>query len=181
MILHQYKIVFGGAMGAGKSSAIQTLSDIPVFSTEVPNTDIDAHQKELTTVGIDYGEISLDSGVKVGLYGTPGQERFDFMWPLLCQGAIGAIILIDHSSHSALNALEFYVKRFKSYTETIVIGVTHIDGRIGVSAEIYHQWLYKNDYDFPLFFVDARNKDDVLLLAETLMTTVEMKTDLAYL
>ena len=181
MILHQYKIVFGGSMGAGKSSAIQSLSDIAVFSTEVLNTDLDAHQKELTTVGIDYGEISLDSGIKIGLYGTPGQERFDFMWPLLCQGAIGSIVLIDHSSHSALNALEFYVERFKTYTENIVIGVTHIDGRLGVSADSYHQWLLKKGYDFPLFFVDARNKNDILLLAETLMTCVELRADLAHL
>ena len=178
MILHQYKIVFGGSMGAGKSSAIQALSDIPVFSTEVVNTDVNAHQKELTTVGIDYGEINLDSNVKIGLYGTPGQERFDFMWPLLCQGALGTIILIDHSSHSTLMALEFYLTRFKSYTENIVIGVTHIDDNSSVSADIYHHWLAKQGYNYPLFFIDARNKRDILLLTETLITSMEVRMSL---
>lgn len=62
MILQQYKIVFGGTMGAGKSAAINALSDIPVVSTEAVNTDLDAHSKYLTTVGIDYGEISLEDG-----------------------------------------------------------------------------------------------------------------------
>ena len=57
MILQQYKIVFGGTMGAGKSAAIKTLSDVAVISTEAVNTDTQAHSKLLTTVGIDYGEI----------------------------------------------------------------------------------------------------------------------------
>ena len=68
MLLQQYKIVFGGTMGAGKSEAIKMLSDIPVMQTETINTDLDAHSKYLTTVGIDYGEIILDDETKVGLY-----------------------------------------------------------------------------------------------------------------
>lgn len=78
MLLQQHKIVFGGTMGAGKSEAIKMLSDIPVIETEAINTDIDAHSKYLTTVGIDYGEIILDEETKIGLYGTPGQECADF-------------------------------------------------------------------------------------------------------
>ena len=58
MILQQYKIVFAGTMGAGKTAAIQTISQIQVLSTEALNTDTAAHQKALTTVGIDYGEIA---------------------------------------------------------------------------------------------------------------------------
>ena len=71
MIIQQYKIVFGGTMGSGKSSAIKALSEIDVLSTEALNTDLESHEKMLTTVGIDYGEITLGDGVKVGLYGTP--------------------------------------------------------------------------------------------------------------
>ena len=58
MILQHYKIVFAGTMGAGKSAAIQAISDINVLSTEALNTDTQAHHKALTTVGIDYGEIT---------------------------------------------------------------------------------------------------------------------------
>ena len=54
MIIQQYKIVFGGTMGAGKSSAIKALSEIDVLSTEALNTDLESHEKMLTTVGIDY-------------------------------------------------------------------------------------------------------------------------------
>ena len=79
MILQKYKIVFGGTMGAGKTEAIKSLSEVNVLSTEAYNTDEQSHSKTLTTVGIDYGEIKLDDGITVGLYGTPGQDRFDFV------------------------------------------------------------------------------------------------------
>ena len=98
MILQQYKIVFAGSMGAGKTEAIKSLSEIPVLATEAFNTDSKTHNKMQTTVGIDYGEITLDDGAKIGLYGTPGQARFDFIWPLICKGALGVIILVDHIS-----------------------------------------------------------------------------------
>jgi signal recognition particle receptor subunit beta len=65
MILQQYKIVFAGSMGAGKTEAIKSLSEIPVLATEAFNTDSQAHNKMQTTVGIDYGEITLDDGVKL--------------------------------------------------------------------------------------------------------------------
>lgn len=65
MILQQYKIVFAGSMGAGKTEAIRSLSDIPVLLTEAFNTDQTSHQKLETTVGIDYGEVTLEDGLKI--------------------------------------------------------------------------------------------------------------------
>ncbi|ENV74878.1 hypothetical protein F944_02744 [Acinetobacter ursingii DSM 16037 = CIP 107286] len=114
MILQQYKIVFAGSMGAGKTEAIKSLSEIPVLATEAFNTDQAAHEKQQTTVGIDYGEITLEDGVKIGLYGTPGQTRFDFIWTVICEGAIGVILLIDHSVEAPLEELEAYLESFKS-------------------------------------------------------------------
>ena len=80
--MQRLKIVFSGPMGAGKTQAIATLSDISVVSTEVKNTDLHINAKALTTVGMDYGEMTLEDGVSIGLYGTPGQERFNFIWPI---------------------------------------------------------------------------------------------------
>lgn len=178
MILQQYKIVFGGTMGAGKSAAIQVLSDIPVIGTEAINTDTDAHSKYLTTVGIDYGEISLDDDIKIGLYGTPGQDRFDFMWPIVCKGAIGTVILIDHTSNRRLQDLQFYVNAFRTYGNNIVIGITHLDEKNDQMLKIYRDWLKENNYSYPLFAVDARQKDDVLLMIEALIATMEVQQTL---
>ena len=177
MILQQYKIVFGGTMGAGKSAAIQALSDVSVVTTEAVNTDTEAHHKFLTTVGIDYGEISLDDGTKIGLYGTPGQDRFDFMWSIVCKGAIGTVVLIDHSQTDRLKDLEFYLNAFADYGSNIVVGITHLDEEHEHKLKIYLDWMQIHQKQFPLFAVDAREKDDVLLMIETLIATLELQAE----
>lgn len=174
MILHQYKIVFGGTMGAGKSRAIKALSEIEVLSTEALNTDLESHEKMLTTVGIDYGEITLDDGVKVGLYGTPGQDRFDFIWAVICKGAIGTIVMIDHTAENPLIDLDQYVQAFQPFGNNIVIAITHVDRKPERTLSIYRDWLKARELNYPLFFVDARQQDDVLLLVETLIANVEV-------
>ena len=68
MIIQQYKIVFAGSMGSGKSEAIKSLSEIPVLATEVLNTDDHSHKKMQTTVGIDYGEVTLEDGTKIPVF-----------------------------------------------------------------------------------------------------------------
>ena len=174
MIIQQYKIVFGGTIGSGKSSAIKALSEIDVLSTEALNTDLESHEKMLTTVGIDYGEITLDDGVKVGLYGTPGQDRFDFIWAVICKGAIGTIVMIDHTAENPLIDLEQYVQAFQPFGNNIVIAVTHIDRKPERTLSIYRDWLKTRELNYPLFFVDARQQDDVLLLVETLIANIEV-------
>ena len=175
MILHKYKIVFGGKMGAGKTQAIKSLSEISVLSTEAQNTDEDAHSKALTTVGIDYGEIRLDDDVVIGLYGTPGQDRFDFVWSVICKGAIGAVVLIDHSQKDALEDLKFYFQTFKEYLNNIVVGVTHVDEDPQNLLKQYKDWMHLNEYTMPIFAVYARKKDDVLLMVESLIARAEVE------
>lgn len=178
MILQQYKIVFAGTMGAGKTEAIRSLSDVPVLLTEAFNTDDGSHSKMETTVGIDYGEVTLDDGIKIGLYGTPGQSRFDFIWPVICRGAIGAIVLIDHNIENPIQELENYLEVFQNYTDNIAIGITHVDLVSEKSTSIYKDWLISQELYSPLFFIDARKKDDVLLLLEALITSVEVNHDI---
>lgn len=175
MILQKYKIVFGGKMGAGKTEAIQSISETTVLSTEALNTDHDAHSKALTTVGIDYGEIKIEDDITVGLYGTPGQERFDFMWPVICEGAIGAIILIDHSSRTVLDDLAYYVDIFSQFITNLVIGITHVDEDSQQLLKKYRNWLEMRNINLPIFAMDARQKDDVLLLVEVLIARAEVQ------
>ncbi len=173
--MQQYKIVFSGPMGAGKSQAIASLSDISVLTTEVANTDQDAHQKMLTTVGIDYGEITLDSHTKIGLYGTPGQQRFSFIWPIIAQGALSVVILIDHTSANPLDDLQSYIQAFEGKINHLVIGVTHVDEMLERPVAIYREWLEQNGLNHPLFTVDARRREDVLLLVEVIIASFEAR------
>ncbi len=172
--MQRLKIVFSGPMGAGKTQAIASLSDIPVVSTEVQNTDLEAHDKVLTTVGMDYGELILEGRTSIGLYGTPGQQRFSFIWPILVQGALGVIILIDHSAIDPVKDLAHYLQTFdKIYKGRIIIGVTQMDKKPEREFDIYRHWLRDNQRNLPIFAVDMRQKEDVLLLVETIITALE--------
>lgn len=172
--MQRLKIVFSGPMGAGKTQAIATLSDIPVISTEVKNTDLDTNSKTLTTVGMDYGELFIDGGTKIGLCGTPGQERFNFLWPILSQGALGVIILIDHSAADPLADLSHYLDTYaKIYDGRIVVGVSQIDKKPERDFGIYREWLDKNNKNLPVFPVDMRKREDVLLLVECIIASLE--------
>ena len=89
-----YKLVFAGPVGAGKTTAIQSLSDIEVVRTEARASDDVKKLKDNTTVAMDYGLMKLASGDQVRLYGAPGQKRFDFMWEILTENALGLILMI---------------------------------------------------------------------------------------
>lgn len=175
--MQRLKIVFSGPMGAGKTQAIACLSDIKVVSTEVKNTDFSTNTKELTTVGMDYGELMLDGGTNIGLYGTPGQERFNFIWPILSQGALGIVLLIDHSANDPLADLSSYLDTFsKIYDGRIVIGVTQSDKREDRPFSMYREWLDAQQKNLPVFPVDTRKREDVLLLVDSIISSLELSS-----
>lgn len=175
--MKEYKIIFAGSMGAGKTTAIQALSDKNVVSTDVVNTDKNAHTKLLTTVGIDYGQILLPPDIKIGLYGTPGQERFELVWRIVVEGALGAIILVDSSGAKAPEELPYYVDYFSKHNiKNIVVGLTHADEEGHLTLEESFKILDERGLShFPVFEVDSRVRDDVLLLIETLIASLEVE------
>lgn len=91
------KILITGDVGAGKTEFIRTISEIDIISTDKRVTDEFKELKENTTVAMDFGRISVDEGLVLHLFGTPGQVRFDFMWEILSLGMLGYIILFDSS------------------------------------------------------------------------------------
>ncbi|WP_230659173.1 GTP-binding protein [Psychrobacter sp. I-STPA10] len=174
--MQRLKIVFSGPMGSGKTQAISSLSDVPVVSTEVLNTDLDAHSKILTTVGMDYGELIIEGDSNIGLYGTPGQERFNFIWPILAQGALGIVILIDHSAKDPVADLAHYIDTFRNiYDGRMVIGVSQVDKNPELDMAVYRDFLQEQELYLPLFPVDMRKKEDVLLLVETIISSLELE------
>lgn len=172
--MKEFKIIFAGSMGAGKTTAIEALSEKSVIRTDVANTDREAHNKLLTTVGIDYGQITLPPDIKIGLYGTPGQKRFELVWRIVTVGALGAIILIDASGKEAKEELVYYVKHFSdSQIDNIVIGLTHCDIDGAINSTDCFDILGQNEIDFPIFEIDAREKDDIMLVVESLIASIE--------
>ncbi|MFN3678806.1 GTP-binding protein [Thermosynechococcus sp.] len=122
------RIVITGPVGAGKSTFIRTISEIEPVETDRRATDEVASWKAKTTVAMDFGRLQFGPNVALHLYGTPGQERFDFMWDILIRKAHAFILLV--SSHrpqdfrAARRILAFMRHRAKI---PMLIGLSHAD------------------------------------------------------
>ncbi|QSR87987.1 ATP/GTP-binding protein [Methylacidiphilum caldifontis] len=119
------KIFVTGPSGAGKTTFIRSISQSEVISTDVPCTDMVG--KKETTVAMDYGTLDLDR-YSIHLFGSPGQDRFNFTWDILKEGALGIVILVGGHDPSQLPLLKKIHDKFVTEsTVPYILGVTHQD------------------------------------------------------
>jgi len=176
MIENLTKIVFTGPVGAGKTAAISAISDVPPVSTDVACSGDEKKIKKTTTVAMDYSYIKLDDGRVVHLYGTPGQERFNFMWEMLTRNGIGLVLLVNNDNPDPVGQMEFYLDAFDSFIKEtgVVIGIT----RMGISDQAgimdYQLKLMERDQVVPVFEIDGRSSDDVRILIQALIAMLSV-------
>lgn len=175
----EHVILFTGPMGAGKTTAIEKLSEIDVVRTEAANTDRQTADKATTTVALDYGEIVLDDEDKVRLYGIPGQRRFDFMWAILKERAKGMVLLVHNDAEDPLGRAVEYLEEFGDlYAKGgVVIGITRTDLVAGPSIADYAAALAVSHPDkiVPIYTVDPRNPEQMRTLLMTLVANIETR------
>lgn len=171
----EYKLIFTGSMGAGKTTAIAAVSEIEPCRTDVANNDRSGHAKATTTAALDYGEVTLSGGDKLRLYGTPGQSRFDFMWKILGQGSLGVVILVDNSRPDPLADLRDYARAFADALaeSRAVVGVGRRQSHPSPTIEEYHDQVNSLGFDAPVLSIDARKRSDVLMLLDVLFHQIE--------
>nr|WP_246581231.1 ATP/GTP-binding protein [Deinococcus aestuarii] len=159
------KLVVSGPVGAGKTTFVQTLSETPVVATEAEaSEDIG---KRHTTVAFDFGTLRLD-GQELHLYGTPGQDRFSFMWEVLCEGALGLLLLVagdrPQDFAHARNILDFITSRVPV---PFLVGVTRQDlPRVWAPADVA---LYFGLPEPQVVGLNATDPDDARLLLASLL------------
>jgi hypothetical protein len=170
------KVLIVGSIGSGKTTAIETLTEGNAVTTEATPSDHTQLHKKTTTVAMDFGCFALDENTQLHIYGAPGQRRFNFMSEILIHKALGIIILINNNSSNALNDLGYYLDTHREFLHQnrAVIGVTHNDISPMPSVKEYTQFIKERGESWPVMKVDARKRDDMSKLVDTLLaSTVE--------
>jgi signal recognition particle receptor subunit beta len=175
----EHVILFAGPMGAGKTTAIRALSEIEVVTTEAANTDRVTADKPTTTVALDYGEISVSDEEKVRLYGIPGQRRFDFMWRILKERAVGMVLLVHNDAPDPVGLMLEFVDEFRELCDSggAVVGVTRSDLHPGLSLTDYTDALERErpELMLPVMLVDPRDRGHMQLLLMSLIANIEAR------
>jgi signal recognition particle receptor subunit beta len=174
------KILIAGGFGVGKTTMVGSVSEIRPLRTEEVLTDagigVDdlngVEAKNTTTVAMDFGRITFPDGIALYLFGTPGQQRFWFMWDELCYGAVGAVVLADTRRLTASFASIDYFERRNT---PFVVAVNCFEGARRHTVEKIRTAL-DIDPDVPIVLCDVRQRESA---KQVLISLVEhaLRTD----
>ncbi|MFC4146966.1 ATP/GTP-binding protein [Micromonospora mangrovi] len=170
------KILIAGGFGAGKTTLVSALSEVRPLQTEEVLTDAGigtddlsgVEQKSTTTVAMDFGRITINDDLQVYLFGTPGQDRFWFLWDELAFGALGAVVLADtRRLADCFPSIDYFEQRGIPF----VVGVNCFDGSRRFSLEAVRDAL-DLDPDVPMVLCDARERQSGKLVLISLVEHV---------
>ena len=157
------KLVVTGPFDAGKTTLIGTITDSTVLSTERTVTHAGDRGSERTTVAMDFGRLGVDPDMALFLFGTPGQQRFGFMWDILAEGMLGFVLVVDAARPDSIAEAAQLRRRF-----TGASSVPHVVAVNKVAEDQDHDEMVARvrselevEPDIPVLVADARDREDV--------------------
>lgn len=136
--MENYKIVVTGNYAAGKTQLIKSVSEIEVVDTDVAVYNAEELLiKQHTTVGLDFGIINIDEERRLYLFGTPGQDRFDFMWEILAEGCLGYVVMVDSCRPAQLEDTARLIRHFAHLTSAPFVVAANKQDDIGALPPLY--------------------------------------------
>jgi uncharacterized protein len=160
--LLQLKLVVTGPFDVGKTTFVRTISDTRTLSTEREATDLFDGAAARTTVAMDFGRIDLDDTLSLYLFGTPGQERFEFMWEILAEGMLGFVLLVDASRPTSVDEAGAIRARFVELGDVPwIVAVNKLDGRDHDTAITDARARLEVPSDVEVVGIDARDRESV--------------------
>src|SRR4051794_133924 len=176
---HAVKIVVTGPFAAGKTTLIRTISEITVLSTEKDITDGTRARKNETTVAMDFGRITIDRDLVLYLFGTPGQERFDFMWETPGEGMLGYVVLVDATRPDSLDEALGILEAFRRMARVpFVVALNRAEG-IDEQEEERVRAVLDLSPDVPVVPCDAVDRESVKSVLLALLYAVVDTLDAA--
>jgi small GTP-binding protein len=173
------KIVVTGPFAAGKTTLIRTISEITVLSTEKDITDETRSRKAETTVAMDFGRITIDRDLVLYLFGTPGQDRFDFMWEILGEGMLGYILLVDNERPESLEEARSILEAFRRMARVPFVVALNRSSGIVPSDEATMREVLELAPEVPVVPCDATDRESVKSVLLALLYSVVDELDAA--
>jgi hypothetical protein len=174
------RLVVAGTPGAGKSTFVRTASDIEVVDTDRTATDETSSLKKKTTVAFDFGRLSFGSMMELRIYGTPGQDRFSFMWDFLIQNAHTYTLLIAAHRPGDLNAARKILNFMNQRVQIpMAIGLTHADlpGALTADEVMLRLGFVSGKERPPIITVNPTDRGSVIEAIMTSMALLLAKCD----
>ena len=173
------KIVVTGPFAAGKTTLIRTISEITVLSTEKDITDSTRSRKAETTVAMDFGRITIDRDLVLYLFGTPGQDRFDFMWEILGEGMLGYIVLVDSDRPESLDEARGILDAFRRMARVPFVVALNRSPGIAPGDEASVRSALDLGAEVPVVPCDATDRESVKAVLLALLYSVVDELDAA--